>query len=233
MFQQILKYWFLVSVCILVLLAGCATAPKMVEVTRLVPMSEADSKVTEKGVTIEITPIDSVTAGNYPQLSTQVTVKDKALGMEVDKTLSIWNVLLGTTLALKITNNTGHVLNLAGTLINLTIQGQDFSQATMLDITNGWVAYFRQKYPLQPSVPGEITNKVMSLPFWNESARIPPGRSKEVFVVFNTELKKGLGEAGLSIYDLVTQTDAAGNPTERANFEFTFLEKTETITMTK
>ena len=73
MFQQILKYWFLVSVCLLVLLAGCATAPKMVEVTRLVPMSDADTKVTEKGVTIEVTPIDYITVGNYPQLSIRAT----------------------------------------------------------------------------------------------------------------------------------------------------------------
>jgi hypothetical protein len=90
-----------------------------------------------------------------------------------------------------------------------------------------------QKYPLQPGVPSEITSKVNGLSFWDESARIPPGRSKEVFVVFNTELKKGLGEAGLSIYDLVTQTDAAGNPTERANFNFTFMEKTESIQVGK
>jgi hypothetical protein len=233
MFQQILKGWFVVSMCVVVLLAGCATAPKMVDVTRLVPMSEADTKVTEKGVTIEVTPIDQTTVGQYPQLSTQVKVKEKTILGVVDTPLTIPNVLMGVTLTLKITNNTGHVLSLAGALINLTIQGQDFPQATKEDIVNAWTAYFMQKYPLQPGVPSEITSKVNGLSFWDESARIPPGRSKEVFVVFNTELKKGLGEAGLSIYDLVTQTDAAGNPTERANFNFTFMEKTESIQVGK
>jgi len=74
---------------------------------------------------------------------------------------------------------------------------------------------------------------VNSLPFWDESARIVPGRSKEVFIVFNVELQRGMGEAALSIYDLVTQSDAAGNPTERANFNFTFETKTATVTVSK
>lgn len=233
MFQRILKYQLVLCVCIVALFVGCASAPKTVEVTRLMPMSDADTKVTQKGVIIEVTPIDDTTVGKYPQLSAQAKVKVKTILGEMEQPMTFPNVLIGATLAFKITNNTGHVLNLAGTLINLTIQGQDYPQATKEAILNTWAATFAQKYPLQPGVSPEITTKVNSLPFWDESARIPPGRSKEVFIVFMVTLHKGMGNAGLSIYDLVTQTDAAGNPTERANFDFTFMEKTETITMAK
>ena len=66
MFQRIWKVQLIVSVCCVALLFGCASAPKTVEITRLVPVSDADAKVTEKGVTIEVTPLDSTTIGRYP-----------------------------------------------------------------------------------------------------------------------------------------------------------------------
>ena len=233
MFQRIWKVQLIVSVCYVALLSGCASAPKTIEITRLVPLSAADAKVTEKGVSIEVTPLDSTTIGRYPQLSETVKLKVKTIVGELDKSVTFPNVLLGATLATKITNNTGHILNLAGTLINLTIQGQDYPQATKEGVLNTWAFRMKESYPLSPGVPPGVIRKVQRAAFWDESARIPPGRSKEVFIVFNVELHKGMGETALTIYDLVTQTDAAGNPTERASFEFTFMEKTQTMTMSK
>jgi len=225
MSQRILNYQFITGVCMVVLFAGCASGPKIVEVTRLLPMSDADTKVTEKGVTINVTPMDHTTLGKYPQLSVQLPGKDK------NKPVIVQNVLLGVTFALKITNNTGHILNLAGSLINLTIQGQDFQQLTKDGILQNWSASYAG---VNQPVPYQITTTINNnLSFWDESTRIPPGRSKEVFIVFNAGLGKGLGEVGITIYDLVTETDAAGNPTERASFEFAFMEKTETVTVTQ
>jgi hypothetical protein len=37
-------------------------------------------------------------------------------------------------------------------------------------------------------------------------------------------LGKGFSNATLSIYDLITNVDAAGNPTERTNMDFNFKE---------
>ncbi len=46
---------------------------------------------------------------------------------------------------------------------------------------------------------------------------------------FRVELSEGIGGATMAIYDVVTDTDAAGNPTERSNFDFSFKELTSTI----
>jgi hypothetical protein len=59
---------------------------------------------------------------------------------------------------------------------------------------------------------------------WDENQKILPGKTITVYAPFDVKVGKGFGTATLSIYDLVTNVDAAGNPTERTNMDFNFKE---------
>ncbi|MFH1893664.1 MAG: hypothetical protein ABIK83_13390 [Candidatus Zixiibacteriota bacterium] len=220
---------FLVIVCLLAftistLSIGCAGKAAMTTITSLEARSEADTRATKNGVTVQVAPINPTNASQYPVLACEYQYLKKTLlmGYVTDKAKTD-NVLRGVTFALKVTNNTDHIIKMAGSAIGLTVGGKDVNQMSVEQVLQVWAA----DYPT--GMPPEIVPAVQGIPLWDESAKILPGRSSEVFATFQIDLHEGIGGATMAIYDLVTNTDAAGNPTERTNFDFNFKELTTTV----
>lgn len=218
--------------CLMVLIIGilsigCAGGPKMIKMTSLVPRSDADTKATKNGVTVSVTPINPTNASQYPVLACEYSYVKSGLLGPVTKTKQVANILPGVTFALKVTNNTGHIIRMSGSEIGLTVGGQDVNKMSEEQILQFWSASFAKGS--LASAPPEIYQSISMVPYWNESAKILPGRSSEVFATFSTVLTEGIGGATMAIYDLVTNTDAAGNPSERTNFDFSFKELTTTF----
>jgi hypothetical protein len=202
------------------LFIGCAGKAVMKEVTSLEARSEADTRATKNGVTVQVTPVNPTNASQYPVLACQYTYIKKTILGDSQTKAKLDNVLPGVTFVLKVTNNTDHIIKMSGSAIGLTVAGKDVNQMSKEQILQFWSA----ANPL--NMPPELALAVNGIPLWDEEAKILPGRSSEVFATFQIELKKGIGGATMAIYDLVTNTDAAGNPTERTNFDFNFKELT-------
>lgn len=227
--KAIITAAFLVLLCLI--LVSCSSGPTVTKVTSLVPVSDADSKVTKNGVTIEVIPLTATSLGAYPQLSTTAKVLDKGFLEDAPspKAEQISNVLYGLTFAIKISNNTGHILKMAGSDIGLSMSGVDMRKLSKEEILQLWAAYFPTQYRYQTTVPQEIHSAVQRCPYWDEGLKVLPGKQAVCFAAFNTEPKEGFGQATLAIYDLVTNTDQAGNPTERTSFDFNLKELTTEV----
>lgn len=225
--SKVLKVTFFITCSLLVissaLFLGCAGKATMKPITSLEPRSEADTRATKNGVTVEVTPINPTNASQYPILACEYQYIKKTILGDVKDKAKLDNILPGVTFALKVTNNTDHIINMAGSAIGLTVGGKDVNQMSQEQVLQVW----RAAYPT--NMPPEIVPAVQGVPLWDESARILPGRSSEVFATFQIDLHEGIGGATMAIYDLVTNTDAAGNPTERTNFDFNFKELTTTV----
>jgi hypothetical protein len=210
---------------------SCASTPQITKVTSLVPLSDVDKKITKNGVTIEVIPINPTILGQYPGLTVITKVIDRSIllpnGYEVEKKFS--NVLIGLTFALKVTNNSGHIIKMAGSEVGLTVSGQDIKKLEKEAVKQSWVSYFAKDYPLQRGLPVELDNAINNVNYWDEHLKVLPGKTLESFVTFNVVLKEGIGQSTMSVYDLVTNTDQVGNPTERTNFDFNLAELTTTI----
>lgn len=206
-----------------ILSIGCGGKATLKTITSLEPRSAADSKATKNGVTVSVTPINPTNESQYPVLACEYQYIKKTILGEIKDKAKLDNVLPGVTFALKISNNTGHIIRMSGSEIGLSVGGKDVNQMSQGQILNVWKA----AYPT--NMPPEIFQAVQGIPLWDESAKILPGRSSEVFATFQIDLHEGIGGATMAIYDLVTNTDAAGNPTERTNFDFSFKELTTTV----
>jgi len=221
------KITFFITCSLLVvssaLFSGCAGKAAMKSITSLEPRSEADTRATKNGVTVQVTPINPTNASQYPVLACEYQYIKKTILGDIKDKAKLDNILPGVTFALKVTNNTDHIIKMAGSAIGLTVGGKDVNQMSQEQILQVW----RAAYPT--NMPPEIVPAVQGVPLWDESARILPGRSSEVFATFQIDLHEGIGGATMAIYDLVTNTDAAGNPTERTNFDFNFKELTTTV----
>lgn len=222
------------SICsfLLVLaLYSCASAPEITKVTSLVPLTDADKKITKNGLTVEVVPINPTNVGQFPVLSTTANIMTKGF-METNpspKAEPISNVLAGLTFALKVTNNTGHIIKMAGSEVGITVSGQDVRKLEPEAIQQIWVAFFAKEYPYQIGIPIEISTAWSRIPYWDEDLKVLPGKSIDGFVCFDTNLSEGVGNVTLAIYDLVTNTDEAGNPTERTSFDFNLKEITTQV----
>ena len=113
----------LLSVLLPFVFWACSAAPTITKVTSLVPLSDDDKKVSKNGITIEITPINPTNVLSYTDQQTKVNVVEQIplLG-PVNKEQQINNVLLGLTFALNITNNTGHIIKMAGSDVGLQLK---------------------------------------------------------------------------------------------------------------
>jgi hypothetical protein len=202
------------------------------QIAILVPVSEADKSVTKNGVTVDVQSIDESNVGLYPDLATSFTVLTKGFleSQPTPKLASEANVLAGfsdppaVTLVLKITNNSGHIIKLNGSDVGITIGGKDWRKLDVQKINSAWLNYFRINYEYQSAVPTDLLSAIQNVPIWDENQKILPGKSLTLYVPFDVKVGKGFSNATLNIYDLVTNVDAAGNPTERTNMDFNFKE---------
>jgi len=218
--MKLAKLTFIV-VCLTVLM-NCGGGIKFVNVTSLIPISEVDSKVTRDGVTVTVTPVNNTNISSYPQLSCEFNTVVQGLLGPTNKKMRVPNVLPGVTFAVKAQNNTGHIIRMSGSEIGLTVGGNDANMMSKEEVLQNLSVQFMP-------IPPEVMNTVNRLKFWDESAKTLPGRSADFFVTFDIPLTEGIGQATVLIYDLVTETDQAGNPTKRTNFDFNFKELTTQV----
>jgi hypothetical protein len=207
---------------------GCATPkPTIVKKTRLEPVSENDKKVTKNGVSISLTPvIGEEDASPFPELASSFIQMEQQLFKEglqpveykISNIFAGTNVFQGTALVIKIANNTGNTISLDGITITANIRGKDF-QMEEFDALN-------QKFISKNLT--QMSNTLSSLNYVGKSSKqkVLPGKSATLYAAFNTKISEGTGTITFQIYDLVTKTDAAGNPTERTNFDFSYNEIT-------
>jgi hypothetical protein len=202
---------------------ACATGPTITKVTSLVPLSDADKNVTKNGVSIDITPINPTNVSNYPELKASGHVTEQTIFGPQLSVKEFPNVLVGLTFGIKITNNSGHIIRMAGSEVGLSAGGKDVKKLSKEEIRQIYVANGYMEAMV------EISPVLNSVSYWDEGLKILPGKTVQSFVAFNVNLKEGIGQSSLSIYDLVTNTDNAGNPNERTNFDFNLKELTTEI----
>jgi len=207
---------------LLSIVISCGAGKKEVVVISLVPMTDTDAKATKNGMTVEVTAINKTNAAMYPMLGCTFEAMVKSILGEVKQKVNEPNVLAGTSFALKVTNNTGHIVKMSGSDITLSASGVDKNRMSKEELKQLWAAHWNP-------VPAEVLVTIDAIPFWDENAKILPGRTSDFFVTFNAELQQGVGQATMAVFDLVTNTDNAGNPTERTNFDFNFKEVASTI----
>lgn len=217
---------FLVIIVAITMFSCTPSKPVETTITTLVPVSDADKSVTKNGVTVDVTAINESNISLYPDLSAQYPVWN---GRETYQQ-PIYNVLadfsdpMAVTFAIKITNNTGHIVKFNGSDVGISVSGKDFRKLDIPKINNAWGVFFRKYYTNMPSAPPEVLTVIQNAPLWDENQKVLPGKSITVYAPFDVNLKKGFSTATLSIYDLVTNVDNAGNPTERTNLDFNFKE---------
>jgi len=205
-------------------MVGCSAAPSVIKSTRLEPISDMDKRITKNGVTVSVTSVTTPQqALQYPELLSNVTVMKQTLfgpQPKEDKVSVIYPAF-----KINIRNNTGNSIYLDGVALSLSINGIDYYMMAHSTAVNN----------VQTKFPGQIDilNKIRSLNYLGkgQKERVFPGKDREFWVAFDgiKEVKEGIGSATLQLYDLVTKTDAAGNPTERTSFDFNFKEVTETV----
>jgi len=176
-------------------------------------------------------------AAIFPELASKFSImekplfSDKVVPVEY-KTSNIFNsgvkvgetkVFNGTTLVIKITNNTGNSISLDGITITANMKGKDFQ----MEEYNSLYAKFLSNQLV------DMANTLSSLNYVGKSSKqkVLPGKTATLYAAFNTEITEGTGAITFQVYDLVTKTDMAGNPTERTNFDFSYNEITVTETV--
>ncbi len=217
---------FVVFIVAITMFSCTPSKPVEIKITTLVPVSDADKSVTKNGVTVEVEAINESNVSLYPDLSAKYPVSDGTRTYEQP----IYNVLadfsdpMAVTFAIKITNNTGHIVKFNGSDVGITVSGKDFRKLDVPKINNAWSIFFRKYYTNMTSAPPEVLTVIQNAPLWDENQKVLPGKSITIYAPFDVKVVKGFSTATLSIYDLVTNVDNAGNPTERTNIDFNFKE---------
>lgn len=196
----------------LAILVGCATTQKpkelpSIEVTygmpTLTPAENTSQDQEKHGIRISVLPYTfSATKKvrcQYKRLPTLFVVNDQ-YSFEM-KEIAYYEVNPEQVqFKIKVYNNLGHVLRLAGTVISFQVAGKmvALDKSGYEDFLNGIVL---PRQEMEYEIVGPSIN---SLP---DSCTI-----------------------ALLLYDIVTKTDAAGNPTERTNFEQFYTYSKEIVT---
>jgi hypothetical protein len=215
------RYWTAVVLVVLtaLLVAGVAEAkkqPKIIKVSYLKLDPAEQSPVTKNGVTLAVA-YTAATDPRFRVMYLSATEKD-IWGQPAKKTIP--NLFVGSVvLDVAITNNTGHVLRTNGSAVSLVpADGSEPIPAyTIQDLSEAWAAQGVsgvEKYLAENKV------RVIKL----ETDVILPGATLKGLMPFRAKVE-GIKGCTLNILDLVTATDAAGNPTERTNFDFKFTEQ--------
>lgn len=221
---------FLVIIVAITMISCSGSKPVEKYIPILVPVSDADKSVTKNGVTVEVGIINESNTSLYPDLYTKFVIMRSTFAGPLESEAYVRNALgdfsepAAVTFSIKITNNTGHIVKFSGSDVGISVSGKDHRKLDATKIISAYGNYFNKNYPDQRSVPQELLTVIQNAPLWDENQKVLPGKSITVYAPFDVNLKKGFSTATLSIYDLVTNVDNAGNPTERTNLDFNFKE---------
>ena len=202
------------------------------QISILVPVSDADKSVTKNGVTVDVLALNESNVGLYTDLSAKFFINTKGF-LESEpspKPFTESNVLAGfsdppaLTFAIKITNNSGHIIKLNGSDVGITVAGKDWRKLDAQKINSAWLTLFKASYQYQQTVPADLISAIQNVTIWDDNQKILPGKTITLYAPFDVKVGKGFNTATLSIYDIITNLDAAGNPTERTSMDFNFKE---------
>jgi hypothetical protein len=183
---------------------GCAGVKNLSSLQHSVP---GQNPMTKEKLTLYVTPIDQSNWQDSPDLlfKSEKIIYDKL------------NVLGNPPLAFKleIVNQTGLLVRFLNCFINLVdLENRTYNPGTREALVQIWNDL---KEPSGVSLANTLT-------LIDENTVVLPGKTITGYVTFNAN-PVGIKKCTFSIYDLVTETDEAGNPTKRSNFEFQFDER--------
>lgn len=219
------------------------TVRKWVEIK---PSINFQSPVTKSGVTIEVKAIHPGNKDSFPKLRgawnwTKYPPAEYNIAPENGSTDYCILGDLPMAFELKVTNKTGHVMRFTGAVIKLIdAAGNMHEPMDKDDISSEWTKIIGKE-----SKDGIFTKKITNVDPMIDSIKklkvidnntdILPDYTTEGYLIFgplkSPEEMKSLTQVKLAIYDLVTETDAAGNPKAKQSFEWSFdiAEQQETV----
>ena len=212
---------------------GISTCTRIRASSILVPLSDADKSVTKNGVTIDVISIDESNVGTLYRFSCQnsrLTKSNYEKAPTLKSNFNVSNVLArfflprAISFAIKNISIPGHIIKLNGSDVGITVAGKDWRKLDVQKINFAWLKLMQTDYPYQKTVPAELISAIQNVPIWDDNQKILPGKSITLYAPFDVQMKKGFSTATLSIYDIVTNVDLAGNPTERTSMDFNFKE---------
>ena len=196
---------FLVLVSMMVL--GCF-GPSIVKLVQFSPASEGGNRQEQSGVIFEVTAVSQsdILAGKFPELT--YSYKDPSVPYGMGATTTYY--LLGKNVQFKVsvTNNTGHVLKFAGTVIKLVDDANNMYDELDKTTLNS----------LAPLASAQITK----LRYLDQNVQILPDMAWTGYAAFGVSPDSISPTFKLAVYELVTKTDEAGVAKEKSRFEFNF-----------
>lgn len=225
---------------------GCATKIPIRDAHMLLDI-DGDPKVSKNDVTVTVTSVD---VRNYAAEVSQFTYEGhipvcREEGGEFVKAtvggggVAVYPVRFDIfepccTFKLRLENGTAHTISLAGATVQLEDgQGKTYEllqQGGSGGLQQGpnWPSFqktysaFLQAGNVQQA-QAAFQAATQTIPIPGEKDKILPGKTKEFVLPFNAT--EAAAPLKLMLYDLVTATDAAGNPSVKDNFEFTVAKK--------
>ncbi len=202
--MRISRRVFGLVVLISLMVLGCG--PSILKLVRISPATEGGNRQEKSGVIFEVTPVDpsAILDGKYPELT--FSYKNPA----EPYSSPVRYYLLGKNIQFKVsvTNNTGHVLRFAGTVIKVIDDANnmiDELDKTSLTATS-------------PLAAAQITK----LRYLDQNVEVLPDMAWTGYAAFGANPDSISPTFKLAIYELVTKTDEAGVPKEKSRFEFNF-----------
>jgi len=236
------KYYFKISLILFfagVILFSCAAPTRQIMRYSLEPASSGELSQEHNNLVVEIKPLSHEEVFKNPRLAVKVNGKkyDSIFGW-LNQEFQICAIPV-PAFEVKVTNNTGHVVRTAGAVIRLADNtGNLYKPFSSKEELSAYLENEQQrllqtgKYRVDYS---SVKMRLMTLPILGNNIEFLPGYTETYFLTFNTPVTSGLmkyqqfmdsiSSFTLKLFDFVTKTDAAGNPTERTNFEFRLLKK--------
>lgn len=223
----------LVAFAILATLSACTTVS---HVTRHEISPVDDGPQAKDGISITVRVFDSDKMKEDPRLGRDLDITYKRPGSDPWTQSQKSALLPPPAFEVKISNKTGHVLRTAGTVVKLTDAGGTVYDVMQKDAAVAWVEeayhgnYEGYSYDATPASVEGAASAVKRMKFLTENAQILPDYTETFLLAFEnpagTDLVKLIDwlkdnkTLSLRIFDIVVETDAAGNPTKKASFEF-------------
>lgn len=198
----------LLLLCVLPLIfSNCAGVKNISVLEHSVP---GQNPTTKDKLTIYVTPIDQKNRLDFPDL----VFKPESGKHLFYSRLDVF-AYTPTAFKLEIVNQTGHIIRFQNSVISLIdLKNKTYAPVTRDELVGLWNEY---KEPKGVAIANQVT-------LIDEKTVVLPGRTLEGYVAFAVDFR-GIKKCTFTIYDLVTETDEAGNPIKRSNFEFQFDEK--------
>jgi len=231
----------LLSIVILIL-SSCATTPK-IQYKKLTEFGIAyndEAKQTKEGISIELAPLDVTKEYKEAKYNQEFIVIYKPLlsdSYQKAKTEIIIDYFYQLTpFEVEIVNNTDHILRMRDSRVAFIDPDSDeplmaldtgeiLGDYEVLPAYQNLIDYITEKYPATGDLIESGTEKALKkitkkLKFVNGFNReIMPGMRMKGIIVFPID-PVDAGEGKISFIDMVSKTDAAGNPIKKVRFDY-------------